>query len=354
MGSIYDSVIYAIVRLSCWFALGLVACLDGLKHRHIRSKGWQLYVILLMVTSLYIIRNSLLLGVALAGGTSSSGSVSALKRALEFLYLFSSDVAESAWIFTLLAISSGFCVTRTDFGEHKTVCMLIPGIFLVTSIVIDAILYLNRGGASGDILDAQKAYDEVDQSGDYDPSSDPLYDMDEDIGLVFVLCTLINSMLWMLAWFYLYDTAKQEWDQLKESIEGSQDPDNDAQDARRMEEDDDITVYTSVQGRDDHVKTIEETVSDREKLSIMKRFFVGVSVYIVASVVVFFLPVFLPGVVEAVLLGLYDLLLLLFLGALLWVFRMRNSNQFVMIATSDSLDGGTFSYVYDTELGVVG
>ena len=347
--SVYDSVIYAIVRLSLWGSLGILGGLDFARHRHVRSRAWQLYVLLLGVTVLYIMRNALLLGVALSGGT--SGSASVLKRGLEFLYLFSSDLAEAAWIFTLLAISAGFCVTRTDFGEHKTVCITIPSIFLITSIVIDVILYLNK--SSGDILDVQKAYDEVDQSGDYDPTTDPLYDLDDNTGLVFVLCTVINSMLWMLAWFYLYDTAKQEWDDLREKISGNHNPEDDIQEARRMEEEDDITVYTSVQGRDDHIKTIEETVSDREKLTIMKRFFVGVSVYIMASVVVFFLPVFLPNVVEAVLLGLYDLLLLLFLGCLLWVFRLRNSNQFVPLSQHDSLDGG-FSYVYDTELGVVG
>jgi F0F1-type ATP synthase assembly protein I len=195
-----------------------------------------------------------------------------------------------------------------------------------------------------------KAYDEVDPQ-DYDPSTDPLQDMSADTGLVFVLCTVINSMLWMLAWFYLFDTAKQEWDQLKESVSG-QDSEENLDAARRMEEED-ITVYTSVQGRDNDMKTIEETVSDREKLTIMKRFFVGVSVYIVASILVFFLPVFLPSIVNAVMLGLYDLLLLGFVASLLWIFRLRQSNQFVPLSSSESMQGA-FSYTYDTELGVVG
>jgi hypothetical protein len=184
--AIYDSVIYAIVRLSLWGALGIVGCLDWVRHRHVRSRAWQLYVLLLGVTLLYVVRNTFLLGVALTGGA----------RALEFLYLLISDMAESAWIFTLLAISAGWCIIRTDFGEHRMVCITIPTIFLVTSITIDFILLWN----SGDILDVEKAYDEVDQT-DYDPSTDPLLNMGANTGLVFVLCTVINSMLWMLAWY---------------------------------------------------------------------------------------------------------------------------------------------------------
>jgi hypothetical protein len=152
--------------------------------------------------------------------------------------------------------------------------------------------------------------------------------------------------------FYLFDTSKQELEHLNESITGNS-GEGDIDAARQMEEDDNITVYTSVQGRDNEMKTIEETVSDREKLTIMRRFLIGVSIYIVASILVFFLPVFLPTIVNAVMLGLYDLLLLAFLGALMWIFRLRQSNQFVPLSSSESLHGG-FSYMYDTELGVVG
>ena len=334
--ALYDSVIYAIVRLSLWGALAVVGCLDWIRHRHVRSRAWQLYVLLLGVTLLYLVRNTLLLGVALSKGA----------RSLSFLYLLMSDVAESAWIFTLLAISAGWCIIRTDFGEHRAVVLTIPSIFVVTSITIDFILLWN----AGDILDVEKAYDEVDP--DYDPSTDPLLDMSANTGLVFILCTVINSMLWMLAWFYLYDTSKQELEQLKESLTG-EGREDDINAARRMEEEEDITVYTSANTRDNEMKTIEETVSDREKLTIMRRFFVGVSVYIVASILVFFLPVFLPTIVNAVMLGLYDVLLLVFLGALMWIFRQRHTNQFVPLSSSESMQGG-FSYVYDTELGVVG
>jgi hypothetical protein len=338
--SLYGGVIYAIARLSLWGFLAVISSLDGLRHRHIRSKGWQLFVLLVGDTSLFVLRNIFLLGVSLAG--TESGSV--LSRGLQFCYLLFSDLAESAWIFTLLAISSGFCVTRTDFGEHKSVCILIPCIFLLSSVVVDVVLYLNR--ATSSIVDVEKPYDQVDET-EYDPDTDPLMQLDPDTGLVFVFCTLVNTMVFFMAWFYMYDTAKQEWDSLKENIQGHEN-----QQMVVDEDDEDIPVYTSVQQRDmDTLKTVEECVSDREKLKIMKWFFIGVSVYVVASVLVFFLPVLLPNIWEATLLMLYDVLLLGFIGTLLFVFRMRDSNQFVLLGSDENEGGG--DRVYNTELGVL-
>lgn len=344
--SVYDGVIYAIVRVGLWISVAGIACLDGIRHRHIRSKGWQLFVILVLDTLLFVVRNAFLVGVALEG--TESGSF--LSRGLQFCYLVFSDLAESAWIFTLLAISSGFCVTRTDFGEHKSVCILIPCIFLLTSVVVDIVLYLNR--SSNAIVNVEKPYDQVDEPM-YDPETDPLSQLDPDTGLLFVFCTLVNSMVFFMAWFYMYDTAKQEWDVLKENIQQGETAGDHVHGGEGMQEDDDdIPVYTSVQQRDtDTLKTVEECVSDREKLQIMKRFFIGVSIYIVASVLVFFLPIFLPNIWEATLLMLYDILLLGFIGTLLFVFRMRHSNQFVLLGSDEDGTGG--NQLYNTELGVL-
>lgn len=246
-------------------------------------------------------------------------------------------------------------VTRADFGEHKSVCILIPSIFLLTSIVVDFVVYLNDQST---IFQVEKPYDQVQQD-DYDPNEDPLANLDPDTGLIFVFATLVNTMVFFMAWFYMYDTAKMEWEALKETVAPEeQRGNNDEQGSSShnkpsmaTEYEDDIPVYSSVGTRDrDSLKTIEECVSDREKLQIMKRFFVGVSIYVVASVLVFFLPVFLPHIWEAVLLSLYDLILLIFLGSLLYVFRMRQSNQFVLVQTddNDALVSGT-----TTELGVL-
>lgn len=102
-----------------------------------------------------------------------------------------------SWSTRLIALLSDWScsITRAGFGEHKVVCILIPSIFLVTSIVIDIVLLFHgQGGA----LDIQRPYEP--QSGDetYDPETDPLTNMDEQTGLVFVFATLANTMVFFM------------------------------------------------------------------------------------------------------------------------------------------------------------
>lgn len=343
---------YAWIRLGLWALVFGFACFDGSRHRTIRSKGWQLYLILVIDTFLFLIRNGLFLGVCLQGLESTSTSA----RVLRLFYVLSSDIAESAWIFTLLAISSGFCITRAGFGEHKIVCILIPSIFLVTSIVIDIVLLFH--GQDG-AFDIQRPYEPQSGEETYDPETDPLTNMDEETGLVFVFATLANTMVFFMAWFYMYDTAREEWKKLDDRIssrdmsqqEGFVQPQYGQMEHGYPGSPSDFeTVYDTVETEDrDKPKTVEECVSDREKLTLMHRFFAGVSIYITGSVLVFFIPLLLPGIIEAVLLIIYDLLLLGFMAALLYVFRMRETNQFILIGSEeeDTVDLPT------TELGVL-
>ena len=279
-------------------------------------------------------------------------------RSKDHHYMYETAVRQDTSVYHPCMYVCICSVTRVDFGEHKSVCILIPSIFLLTSIVVDFVVYLNDQST---IFQVQKPYDQVQPDPDeYDPDADPLANLDPDTGLIFVFATLVNTMVFFMAWFYMYDTAKMEWESLKEAAspeearhQGDQGDGGQGSSGKGvpLEYEDDIPVYSSVGTRDrDSLKTIEECVSDREKLLIMKRFFVGVSVYVVASVLVFFLPVFLPHIWEAVILSLYDLILLVFLGSLLYVFRMRQSNQFVLVQMDENdafLNGTT------TELGVL-
>ena len=214
---VIENTVYAWIRLGLWALVFGVACFDGSRHRTIRSKGWQLYLILVIDTFLFLVRNGFFLGVCLQGLESTATSA----RVLRLFYVLSSDIAESAWIFTLLAISSGFwCVywlniglrwlttrlitlsvtclcsiTRAGFGEHKIVCILIPSIFLVTSIVIDIVLLFHGQGGAFDI---QRPYEPQSGEETYDPETDPLTNMNEETGLVFVFATLANTMVFFM------------------------------------------------------------------------------------------------------------------------------------------------------------
>lgn len=101
---VYTSVPYAISRLAIWVALLALAAIDGIRHRQVRSRGWQLYILLIICTAMFVIRNMFFLGICIEGesmdGWATQGTYGA--------YIFFADIAESLWIFVLLAISSGF------------------------------------------------------------------------------------------------------------------------------------------------------------------------------------------------------------------------------------------------------
>ena len=56
-GRVYTSVAYAVVRLAIWLLLFIGAVIDGLRHRQIRSRGWQLYLLLVVSTALFVSLN---------------------------------------------------------------------------------------------------------------------------------------------------------------------------------------------------------------------------------------------------------------------------------------------------------
>jgi hypothetical protein len=208
----------------------------------------------------------------------------------------------------------------------------------------------------------------------YDPATDPLSGVGAGTGFVFIFCSLANFMAFFMSWFYMYDTARSEWQALQNAgAEGAQGalppsmsypsdvipsatdsagvghaavPNN----AALLEEGANAShLYGDIVGEDlDAPKTVQDRVADRDKVRLMKNFFYAVSVYLIMAMIVFFLPMFVPMTVDAALLVAYDALLWVFLTGLLIVFRMRESNQFLMIG-----EDGDGNFETTTELGVL-
>lgn len=97
------SVPYALARLAVWLLLLAVAVIDGLKHRHIRSRGYQLYLALTIVCALFTLKNIVYLAISLEAGSEDGAATAAY-----IVYIFFSDLAEGLWIGVLLAISAGY------------------------------------------------------------------------------------------------------------------------------------------------------------------------------------------------------------------------------------------------------
>lgn len=108
-------------------------------------------------------------------------------------------------------------------------------------------------------------------------------------------------------------------------------------------------LYGDIVAEDlDAPKSVMERIADRDKARLMKHFFFAVSFYLCLAMFIFFVPLFVPMIVDAALLIAYDSLLWIFMAGLLIVFRMRQSNQFLLL-TDSGLGGGETT----TELGVM-
>lgn len=74
-------------------------------------------------------------------------------------------------------------------------CIVIPVVFLVTSMIVDFVLYSQNGARAFDLA---KPYEPQSTDEQYDPETDPLANMSENTGLVFVFATLANTMVFFL------------------------------------------------------------------------------------------------------------------------------------------------------------
>ena len=336
---VYLEKLYLIPRLSLWVLLLLIALLDGWRHRHIRSRGWQLYAVLLLCTFLFVLRDAILLIFALEHHSLDTANMHA---AAFGAFIFFTDLSESVWIGTLLAVSAGYCITRSSLGPHTGVVIVIPSIFFVTSIVTDFVFY-SVAGFNAFSADPQKFY-EATTEGQIKIASN----------ILFFICLIASIMSYLLSWFYIFDTITTERLALEK---GPQDPSTlpaipiseghgeghvaePIPGAALLEPGMNAShLYGDVNVEDlDARKTIADKVADREKALLLKRFFYGVCGYVIASMAAFLLPVFLPSVVDRTILIIQNVVLLLFVAALLFTFRMREGNQYLNLVEADAAD----------------
>jgi hypothetical protein len=73
-GQIYLGLEYLIPRVAAWAALFAIAFLDGWRHRHALSRGWQLYVGIVVVLGSMVVQDVLLttFSVLVSNGSAAS------------------------------------------------------------------------------------------------------------------------------------------------------------------------------------------------------------------------------------------------------------------------------------------
>lgn len=93
----YESLAYLIPRLLIWLALFGLATTDGILHRHIKKRGWQLHRGICLVIGAFVVQDVLLLTYSI-GSRSGLGTIDGVCKA----FIFFSDLADSLFIVSLL------------------------------------------------------------------------------------------------------------------------------------------------------------------------------------------------------------------------------------------------------------
>ena len=100
----YTSIPYAVARVGIWLLLLAAAATDWALHRRVRSRGWLLFAMLCGAVALFVVRNFAFLAMVIEGHHNEAGLVQRTYGG----FIFFSDLADSYWIFLLMALSAGY------------------------------------------------------------------------------------------------------------------------------------------------------------------------------------------------------------------------------------------------------
>mmetsp|Transcript_37045 Transcript_37045/g.93576 ORF Transcript_37045/g.93576 Transcript_37045/m.93576 type:complete len:472 (-) Transcript_37045:376-1791(-) len=371
------------VRVVLWLALWAATLVDWLRHRAVKGRGWQLQRGLVTLLSLVTASEVFQLLFAVTGSVPVLG-----------MYVVAADVADSFFLCLVLLISCGYSITRTTLGWYKGKALGLPITYGVLILLVDIIILVDNPGAFTSFEDPVVPDYSGDYSdyGDYGSYNDTLAGMGPDpeedapatngwLALVAVLAAVASLLCWVLGVLFVFEFVKLECQALEEAIQRSEgaaappassgiapvpnttfagmgDPDADAldtPDAQQQQQADPYGPPPNVH----EVVTVEDAVSHRDKSNILKRFRVGVYCYATAYFIVIVLPVFSPsGLLPQTLIHAFNLVSWGFTAWLVWIFRLREDNPYLLIDEEGRVRGqagGTALDVsqLDTELGVM-
>lgn len=101
-GRVYLAVPYVAPRTLMWVLLFAAALWDGLRHRSVRSRGFQLFWALVVSAGLFVLQEAVLLIMAVEAHGNT------VNRATLGAYIFFADAAAAFWFGILLAVAAGY------------------------------------------------------------------------------------------------------------------------------------------------------------------------------------------------------------------------------------------------------
>ena len=129
---VYSERLWSPLKLLLWTILTLASLFHALARAHVRSRGWQLNRALIALCGL-------LVGVSAAQTATLFGHGAQQQRA-RVAWAVLGNLADAVFMLLLMAIASGFCMTRASLGEARVLVFAVPAVYLTASLTVDGLL----------------------------------------------------------------------------------------------------------------------------------------------------------------------------------------------------------------------
>ncbi|GMH43100.1 hypothetical protein BSKO_11022 [Bryopsis sp. KO-2023] len=341
---------YLAVRTTLWWLLWIFANVYGCLRRKARGKGWKLHWGVRAVLTTQILAETIRL--ATASTVHSESVVDVSKDGTFKTLVFFQNLNDAFFMFLLLLVSSGYCITRNTLGTHRNKVIGIPFAFGLTSMIVDYIILHSK---SSDVITRRN-------------------ESSEDVrGTILFVALAVKIVTFVLSWLFVFDNLSQEIRMLKGSEEfgAPSNEQNSDGDGEGEHEEAPPGLLTNGQNQshmgggqtdmetgraedEEEETTVEDIIMTSAKLKLLGRFFNWLLLYVVASVIVELLPVYINTKksiekFQDIMDVFHNVILFLFILVLSWIFRPMDDNPYLMVGDEFVADeeGPT------TELGVI-
>eukprot|EP00128_Syssomonas_multiformis_P007288 Colp12_sorted_trinity150504_noHs@6559 len=326
MREIWDNIPYVVVRLIIWTLLWAATALDWFLHRQVKTKGWQLHRSIFAVLTVIAVKEIFTLAYVVPGSDNS-----ALYMFLIVLYA----LADVAFLCLLMVISAGWCITRDTFGQYKATVIIGPLVYFISKCIADYII-------------------EVENGHNKDPSEN-ITVSSETMRNILLAASACNLFTLFYLWAWIFQTARIESRELEVKIQSRQaqaqhvdlediNPDApvpyDAPPPYSLTEASPAPIPGAEQEeREDDERQSEDgdadvangTIPDVAKHRLLRQFQVNMSLYFVALVFLLLWTTWTRRT-SPVLLIISDLIALVFLASLSFMFRLRSTNPYFVLS----------------------
>jgi len=283
-------------------------------------------------------------------------------------YVALSDVSEALFLAVLLHISCGYSITRDTLGAYRGKVIGLPLLYCVLILAVDMFIMAQSPAVF-------YTFDPIESGG---PDSEPPPSVNAGsyaLALVVFLAAVSSLACWILAVVFIFEFVKLECAKLERAVAAAEangmgnesggqtaglppssgtfevvgDPDSADGGADGGAGDEPDPDY--------EVKTVEDAITHRDKMRLLRRFRNGVYGYAAAYGLVIIFPAFVTtGVVPQTMLLAFNLIMWGFIAWLVWVFRLREDNPYLLIGEDGRVGGPSAALnaaQLDTELGVI-